>query len=99
MQGNLLSGMNLSQEEKVLEHLIKFGFINTAICKKKLGNYQLPYIIRNLIKKGIAIFKLQTVDKTEKGIRYYVNYYLAPYEKQNSFTKKLMVRYKHAKKA
>lgn len=34
MQGNLLSGMNLSQEEKVLEHLIKFGFINTAICKK-----------------------------------------------------------------
>ena len=67
MQGNLLSGMNLSQEEKVLEHLIKFGFINTAICKKKLGNYQLPYIIRNLIKKGIAIFKLQTVDKTEKG--------------------------------
>lgn len=100
MQGNLLSGQNLSQEDKVLKYLIENGFINSIICREKLGNFQLPYIIRSLIKKGIAIFKLQTIAATDKGKRYCVNYYLAPYERQNDITKKLIAGYqRYAKRA
>lgn len=100
MQGNLLSGQNLSQEDKVLKYLIEHGFINSIICKERLGNFQLPYIIRSLILKGVAIFKLQTIAKTDKGSRYCVNYYLAPYERQNDITKKIITRYQqHAKRA
>lgn len=93
MQGNLFSGLNLSQEDKVLKYLLENTYINNNICKEKLGNFQLSFIIRKLLLKGIKIQKLQKLEKTEIGSKFYVNYVLAPFEQQNITTKSLMTRY------
>lgn len=83
MIGNLYSNINLSQEEKVLLHLLKYGKINSKVCNEIYGFRHLPSVIRYLKKRSINIECEQKNGYDCLGSNtYWVDYTLAPVEKQ-----------------
>lgn len=83
MIGNIYSNIQMSQEDRILLHLINNGKISNAECNEIYGFRHLPSVIRYLRKRNIRIKSVQrTGDNRFGGRVYWVDYTLAPINEQ-----------------
>jgi len=83
MIGNIYVQNNMSQEDRVLFHLIINGKICNKECNELYGFRHLPSIIRYLRKRNINIKNKQNTSKNRFGKKvYWVDYILAPPKEQ-----------------
>lgn len=96
MQGNIFSGLNLSQQDKILLHLINHGKTNIKECQKIYGIKYPSNYIDNLRKKGINIKKIKRngIDGNGKNI-YWVDYVLAPCQFQSARVNQMITDYRN----
>ena len=85
MIGNIYSNIKMSQEDRILLHLIQYGKISNKECNEIYGFRHLPSVIRYLRKRGIKINNDPQVGNSRFGGRvYWVDYVLAPPKDQTS---------------
>lgn len=95
MIGNLYSNIRMSQEDRILLHLINNGKISNAECNEIYGFRHLPSVIRYLRKRGIKITSEQRNGDNRFGGRvYWVDYTLAPIGEQPLQVQKLIMNFK-----
>ena len=99
MIGNLYSNTNLSQQDKILLHLINNNKISSKECEKLYGFKHLASVIRYLRKRNINI-KSET-EAWGSGMKVNtcsVNYILAPMKEQPIQVVKMIDNLKHVYK-
>lgn len=97
MQGNMFSGLNMSNEDRIFTHLIENGTINNNMCVKTYGIKDISSYIRNLKKKNIVIYCVKKVGINEDFIKkYWVDYILAPPHKQLDKTNRIIDYYRES---
>lgn len=95
MIGNIYSNIKMSQEDRILLHLINNGKISNAECNELYGFRHLPSVIRYLRKRNIKITSEQRNGDNRFGGRvYWVDYTLAPLSEQPPQVKKLITNFK-----
>ena len=95
MIGNIYSNIKMSQEDRILLHLINNGKISNKECNEIYGFRHLPSVIRYLRKKEIKIIsKPQSSENRFGGSVYWVDYTLAPIKEQPPKVQKMIVNYK-----
>ncbi len=95
MIGNIYSNIKMSQEDRILLHLINNGKISNAECNEIYGFRHLPSVIRYLRKRGIKIPSIQKHGDNRFGGRvYWVDYTLAPMHEQPQNVQNMITKYK-----
>lgn len=83
MIGNIFAQDKMSQEDRILFHLIINGKISNKECNELYGFRHLSSVIRYLRKKNINIKNEQNTCKDCSGKKvYWVDYVLAPPKEQ-----------------
>ena len=83
MIGNIYSNIKMSQEDRILLHLINNGKISNKECNEIYGFRHLPSVIRYLRKRNIKITsEPRNGDNRFGGKVYWVDYTLAPLKDQ-----------------
>ncbi len=83
MIGNIYSNIKMSQEDRILLHLINNGKISNKECNEIYGFRHLPSVIRYLRKRNIKITSEPRNGENRFGGRvYWVDYTLAPLKDQ-----------------
>jgi len=83
MIGNLYTQQNMSQEDRILCHLIVNGKISNKECNEIYGFRHLPSIIRYLRKRNVNIKSVQKTGENRFNSKvYWVDYVLAPLNEQ-----------------
>ena len=89
MIGNIYSNIRMSQEDRILLHLIHNGKISNKECNEIYGFRHLPSVIRYLRKRGIKITSEPKNGENRFGqAAYWVDYTLAPINEQTEKVKK-----------
>lgn len=95
MIGNIYSNIKMSQEDRILLHLINNGKISNKECNEIYGFRHLPSVIRYLRKKNIRIIsEPKSGENRFGGNVYWVDYTLAPIKEQPPQVQKMIVNYK-----
>ena len=95
MIGNIYSNIKMSQEDRILLHLINNGKISNAQCNEIYGFRHLPSVIRYLRKRGIKITsEPRNGDNRFGGKVYWVDYTLAPFKEQPPQVQKMIQNFK-----
>ena len=83
MIGNIYSNIKMSQEDRILLHLINNGKISNKECNEIYGFRHLPSVIRYLRTRNIKInSEPKYGDNRFGGKVYWVDYVLAPPKEQ-----------------
>ena len=83
MIGNIYSNIKMSQEDRILLHLINNGKISNKECNEIYGFRHLPSVIRYLRKRNIKITSEPRNGQNRFGNKtYWVDYVLAPPKEQ-----------------
>ena len=97
MIGNLYANARMSQEDRILLHLINYGKISNKECNEIYGFRHLPSVIRYLRKRNIKInSEPKYGDNRFGGKVYWVDYTLAPIKEQVEKVRKDIERLKNA---
>ena len=95
MIGNIYSNIKMSQEDRILLHLIQYGKISNKECNEIYGFRHLPSVIRYLRKRGIKITsEPRNGDNRFGGKVYWVDYTLAPFKEQPPQVQKMIQNFK-----
>ncbi|MBQ8636300.1 hypothetical protein IJX73_00765 [bacterium] len=95
MIGNLYTQQNMSQEDRILCHLIVNGKISNKECNEIYGFRHLPSVIRYLRKRNINIKSVQRTGENRFSSKvYWVDYTLAPPAEQSPEVNKLINNFK-----
>ena len=95
MIGNIYSNIKMSQEDRILLHLINNGEISNKECNEIYGFRHLPSVIRYLRKRGIKITsEPRNGDNRFGGKVYWVDYTLAPFKEQPPQVQKMIQNFK-----
>lgn len=95
MIGNIYSNIKMSQEDRILLHLINNGKISNKECNEIYGFRHLPSVIRYLRKRGIKITsEPRNGDNRFGGKVYWVDYTLAPLKEQPPQVQKMIQNFK-----
>ena len=85
----------MSQEDRILLHLIQYGKISNKECNEIYGFRHLPSVIRYLRKRGIKITsEPRNGDNRFGGKVYWVDYTLAPFKEQPPQVQKMIQNFK-----
>ena len=95
MIGNIYSNIKMSQEDRILLHLINNGKISNKECNEIYGFRHLPSVIRYLRKRNIKITsEPRNGDNRFGGKVYWVDYTLAPFKEQPPQVQKMIQNFK-----
>ncbi len=95
MLGNLYSNIKMSQEDRILLHLISNGKISNKECNEIYGFRHLPSVIRYLRKRNIKIISEKRIGENRFGNNvYWVDYTLAPLNEQPIQVQKMIYNLK-----
>ncbi len=95
MIGNIYSNTKMSQEDRILLHLINNGKISNKECNEIYGFRHLPSVIRYLRKKGIKITsEPKTGENRFGGNVYWVDYTLSPFNEQPEQVQRIINNFK-----
>ncbi|GEM_PF-2116866 len=95
MIGNLYANIKMSQEDRILLHLINNGKISNKECNEIYGFRHLPSVIRYLRKRNIKITSEQRSGSNRFGGNvYWVDYTLAPMKEQTPQVQKMIQNFK-----
>ena len=95
MIGNIYSNIKMSQEDRILLHLINNGKISNKECNEIYGFRHLPSVIRYLRKRNIKITSEPRNGENRFGGRvYWVDYTLAPFKEQPPQFQKMIQNFK-----
>jgi len=95
MIGNIYSNIKMSQEDRILLHLINNGKISNKECNEIYGFRHLPSVIRYLRKRGIKITsEPRNGDNRFGGKVYWVDYTLLPIKEQPQQVQKMIQNFK-----
>ena len=95
MIGNIYSNIRMSQEDRILLHLIHNGKISNKECNEIYGFRHLPSVIRYLRKRGIKITSEPKNGENRFGqAAYWVDYTLAPFKEQPEKVQKMLYTFK-----
>ena len=85
----------MSQEDRILLHLIHNGKISNKECNEIYGFRHLPSVIRYLRKRGIKITSEPKNGENRFGqAAYWVDYTLAPFKEQPEKVQKMLYTFK-----
>ena len=91
MIGNIYSNIRMSQEDRILLHLIHNGKISNKECNEIYGFRHLPSVIRYLRKRGVKITSEPKNGENRFGqAAYWVDYTLAPMREQSQQVQKII---------
>ena len=95
MIGNIYSNIKMSQEDRILLHLINNGKISNKECNEIYGFRHLPSVIRYLRKRNINITSEPRNGENRFGGRvYWVDYTLAPLKDQPPQVQEMIKNFK-----
>lgn len=95
MIGNIYSNIKMSQEDRILLHLINNGKISNKECNEIYGFRHLPSVIRYLRKRNIKITSEPRNGNNRFGGKvYWVDYTLAPLNEQPPQVQKMIQNFK-----
>ena len=95
MIGNIYSNIKMSQEDRILLHLINNGKISNKECNEIYGFRHLPSVIRYLRKRNIKITSEPRNGENRFGGRvYWVDYTLAPLKEQPQQVQNMIQNFK-----
>lgn len=95
MIGNIYSNIKMSQEDRILLHLINNGKISNKECNEIYGFRHLPSVIRYLRKRNIKITSEPRNGENRFGGRvYWVDYTLAPLKDQPPQVQEMIKNFK-----
>ncbi len=95
MIGNIYSNIKMSQEDRILLHLINHKKISNKECNEIYGFRHLPSVIRYLRKRNIQIKSVANSGKNRfGGSVYWVDYTLEPLSEQPLQVQEMIKRFK-----
>ena len=95
MIGNLYTQTNMSQEDRILFHLIVNKKISNKECNEIYGFRYLPSVIRYLRKKGIQITSEPRNGENRFGGKvYWVDYVLKALKEQPPHIQDMIIKFK-----